>query len=291
MLLKSRANPFNSEEYLFEIKWDGYRCIIFINNKEIYIQSRNGKNITQYFPELTGISDQFNAKHAVIDGEICYFDKRGKPVFSKLQGRLSSGNKNIKYPVTFIAWDLLSFDRKEIYNLPLIRRKNLLSENINENNRILLSKYIKRKGKTLYKQAKKEDMEGIVAKKIDSPYEFKRSEYWLKIKIWKYTDTIIGGYLQDKTGLVVGKKFESNSKSPHINLQYMGKVKLALPSNMKTALFKFIPTIAVEQNPFIEKPDIKGVTWIKPTIKCQVRYTKITKHNSFRHGYAVKILL
>lgn len=289
MLLKSKEKPFNSKDYLFELKWDGYRCLIFIDNNNIYIQSRNKKNLTHYFSELKNIYKQLNTDHAVIDGEICYLDEKGKPIFNKLQGRISGKSNNIKYPVTFITWDLLSYNQTNIYNLPLFDRKQIIENILSENNRILLSKYIKTKGKELFKQAQNAGMEGIVAKKIDSPYEFKRSKYWLKIKSWKYTNTVIGGYTRDKTGLIVGKQIDLNNT---VKLQYMGKIKLAISKEMQTALFKFLPTIKIDISPFEEiRGETPEINWVKPVIKCKVRYTEITKHNSFRHGYAEQILI
>ncbi len=284
MLLSKKKKPFNSKDYLFEIKWDGYRCLTFIDGKKIILQSRNKNNLSNYFPELSDINKYFKAENAIIDGEICYLDNTGKPVFSKLQGRLSTKNKSsIKNPVSLIIWDLLAYNNQDIYSQPLIERKIILDEIIKRNKSILISPYLIGKGVELYKKAEIEQLEGIVAKKIDSPYEFKRSKYWYKIKCWKYINTYIGGFSKDRSSLTVGM-FDDNQ------LLYMGKIKISLSKEMSEALFRFLPTIMSEISPFKNIPQDSKLYWVKPVIKTKVRYTELSRHNTFRHGFAVKIL-
>src|SRR5690554_2125360 len=110
MLLSTREEPFDSDEYIFEIKWDGYRCLAFIDNSHLVLQSRNKKDLSKYFPELHNISQSLKVKKAVLDGEICYLDSDGKPSFKELQGRINKKNLRKENPVTYIVWDILSYD-------------------------------------------------------------------------------------------------------------------------------------------------------------------------------------
>lgn len=287
MLLTDLEKPFNSDDFIFEIKWDGYRSLVFTENKDVYLQSRNQKDLTPYFPELKKVYQQVNSKRAILDGEICYLNEEGKPVFEFLQGRIwkkYDKKEKIKYPVSLVIWDLLAFENEDIYKLPLIERKKYLKEIVRPDKNLYLSPYIKREGKQLYKSAAAEGLEGIIAKKIDSPYEFKRSKYWYKIKIWQYTEAFVAGYRLDRTGLVVGR-FKDN------NFIYMGKIKLALSKEEEEVLFRFLPSIKIEKSPFQKEPQISNVNWVKPSIKCRVKFTEITGNETFRHGYVIKLLV
>ncbi len=263
MLLDSIEQPFNSDDYLFEYKWDGFRSLIFIENNKVYIQSRNQKELTPYFHELTQITSLLNTDNLVLDGEICYISPEGKLTFNILLKRLKT--KNIKqmrkkYPTTLIIWDILSIDKEDIYKLPLIKRKKCLNKAIKKESSLLqLSPYVLKKGKKLYRQAKENNLEGIVAKNINSCYEFKRSHNWLKIKIWQYTTVFIGGYSRNKTALLTGKFINKNE------LTYMGKIKIAFNQDEKTALFRFLPSLKQKKRhlpiliPFLMKKKSSGL--------------------------------
>ena len=134
MLLETKTEPFNSADYLFEFKWDGFRNLIFIDKKKVYIQSRNLKNLTPYFPELSNLHRLVNRKQAVLDGEICFFNEKGQSDFSILQKRLKSKNKKVasQYPVVFITWDILQADSEKTFLLPLKQRKEILEKSFIE---------------------------------------------------------------------------------------------------------------------------------------------------------------
>ncbi len=288
MLLKTIKKPFNSPEYLFEFKWDGFRSIIFVNNSNIYIQSRNKKNLTPYFPELKNIQNTIKKNSVIFDGEICYFNKKNNSVFEILQKRLNGKNSKLKnkFPVTFFSWDILTLDDQNLYTLPLLKRKKILNEIIKEKSPFIqVSPYIMQKGINLFNIARKNNFEGIVAKKIDSVYEFKRSEKWLKIKNWNFTDIYIGGYTKNKTALITGQYI--NNKE----FKYRGKVKLSLKKHEKKALFNFLPQLIIKKSPFKNKTGLKKTIWVKPLIKCKVKYTEMTQKKLFRHGYAVKLII
>ncbi|MFW5998902.1 MAG: non-homologous end-joining DNA ligase [Halanaerobiaceae bacterium] len=288
MLLKTAEEPFNSKDYLFEFKWDGFRTIIFINKKKVYLQSRNGKNLTPYFSELKQLSSYINKSSLVLDGEICYFNSDNKSRFNILQKRLSSRDKNLtlQYPVTYITWDILSTGETYIYNKKLSERKKILDNSITEENNFLqISPWILEKGEKLYNKAENNDFEGIVAKQLDSKYEFRRSDKWKKIKIWKYENVYIGGFTREKTALLVGIK----NKQEQLN--YMGKVKTALTPREREALFNFLPELKTEKTPFSNPGQMEDITWVKPHISCRVKYNELTPDNNFRHGYITELNL
>lgn len=282
MLLYTREEPFNSKDYIYEIKWDGYRCLAYIKQGKVILQSRNKKYFTDKFPELKEIPGLIKSNSAVMDGEICWLNKEGKPDFKKLQGRLSTINPDKKKSISLIVWDLLANNNEDIYHLPLLERKKKLAEVIKKENRLLiLTPYINTDGKKMFKFAQDNRLEGIVAKEKYSPYEFKRSKFWYKIKIWQYTNVLIVGYSRNNTALLVGELAKDK-------LNILGKVKLALQENEKKALFRFLPSLHTDQ--LVRNKDFPDIIWVKPRLKCQIRYTEVTRHNTFRHGYAVKIL-
>jgi bifunctional non-homologous end joining protein LigD len=289
MLLTNLEEPFDSEDYLFEFKWDGFRALAYINNNNLFLQSRNKKNLSPYFSELRKISGYISTNNVILDGEICFINPEGISNFSVLQKRLlKKDNKNYieKYPCVYIVWDILSLNTEDIYKIPLIKRKKLLENVISNKGPLLqISPYILEKGKDLYEKAKSEKLEGIVAKKLNSVYEFKRSKEWLKVKIWQYTTVIILGYTNDSLSLIVGKEEAQNT------LIYMGKVKINLESSEKEAILKFFPSITIKNSFFSNKIRDKNVKWVEPLIKCRVKYTEITRKNSFRHGYAIELIL
>ncbi len=285
MLLFNKSKPFDSSDYLFEIKWDGYRSIVFIKGTEILLQSRNGKDLTPYFPELSDIYRNIKGSEVILDGEICYLNEQGKPEFRALQGRLFKNYRcgEVSKAVNLIVWDILSCNKKDIYKSPLLERKKILTDQVISQDRLILAPYIEEQGIKLFNQAQSEQLEGIVAKLKTSPYVFKRSQYWYKIKVWQYGEVYIGGYSKERTGLLVGRYYKEK-------LKYMGKIKLALPAEEEKALFQFLVTIKENSSPFQETKKQSTVYWVKPLVKCQVRYTELTHHQTFRHGYAVKLI-
>ncbi|AZO96098.1 non-homologous end-joining DNA ligase [Halocella sp. SP3-1] len=282
MLLYTREKPFNSRDYIFELKWDGYRCLAYIKQGKVTLQSRNKKYFTYKFPELKDISDLIKTNNAVLDGEICWLNKEGKPDFKKLQGRLSTIKPDKKESISLIVWDLLANNNEDVYHLPLLERKKKLAEIIKKESRLLIvTPYIDTDGEKMFKFAQDNQLEGIVAKEKNSPYEFKRSRFWYKIKIWQYTDVLIVGYSRNNTALLVGELDKDK-------LNILGKVKLALQENEKEALFRFLPSLHTEQ--LVSNKDFPDIIWVKPHLKCRIRYTELTRHNTFRHGYVVRIL-
>lgn len=275
MLLKEIDKPFNSKDYLYEIKFDGYRALIFVNQKDIQIKSRNHVDITYLYPELQNIKKLFN-KNTIIDGEIIIMDKGG-PSFSKLQERSKLKDKSkIKYnsinnPVIFVAFDIL-YENNNLTKLSLIERKKVLDK-YDENEYFIKSK-IYDDGIKLFNEVKKRGLEGIVAKRKDSIYEANtRTDNWLKIKNIKEDDFYIGGYEINKIGLSILLGEIKNN-----DLYYIGKASL----NKKTNLYKKVIKLKNNnQSPFTNY-NAKAY-YVKQPLKCTVRYLEKTRNNSLRH--------
>ena len=277
MLLTEQNKPFDNSQYLFEIKFDGMRAIIYVSNKDIVIKSRNGKVLNNLFPELLDIKKIVKGQ-CIFDGEIVLLDN-GLPDFSKLQNRIALKNSHKilissqKNPATFIVFDIIYKD----YNLidkELIKRKKILA-NFKDTNFFVKSPYFIGEGKKLYKLTKKYNLEGIIAKKIDSMYQIgKRSDDWIKIKHMSDSEFYIGAYKEEKNkstaNLVIGEM--QNGK-----LKYVGKVIIG---KNKTDFIK-IKEIDKVINSFLDFSDF-SYTYVKPTI-CTIKYLNKTKNGKLRH--------
>lgn len=281
MLLGEIEKPFDSSDYIFELKFDGIRAIVFATPNEVKIISRNKHDITHLYPELQ-IIKRLVKRNTIFDGEIIVMDN-GVPSFRKLQERSHlKSNEKIKQqmeinPVVFVCFDLL-YDNKNLIDLTLLERKKRL-EKYPENECFSKSKFVLSYGNKLFKYVKDIDLEGIIAKKKDSVYEINtRSDVWLKIKNFKEEEFFIGGYIEKESNFVISLllgEFVNNK------FYYVGKVTLG----KKRALYKEIKKEKVSsKSPFHNMLDDE-VSYIKPTLKCKVKYIERTNSNSLRQPF------
>ena len=189
MLATSISEPFDGPEWLFEIKWDGYRAVAFIENGKLRLVSRNQNELTQRYPELRDLPQFVKAKNAILDGEVVALDAQGRASFSLMQqrtgfrpgGRRAATNADV--PVLYYAFDLLYLDGYDWRRVPLEDRKKKLASVLIAGDSLRYSDHYEQQGKALFEIARKIGLEGILAKKRDSIYQERRSGEWLKIKI------------------------------------------------------------------------------------------------------------
>ncbi len=282
MLIGHEVEPFDDEDSLFELKLDGIRCIAYIERGKVTLKNKRNKDVTLLYPELQELSACTNKK-VILDGEIIVF-KEGKPDFFSVQKRslltdafkIRLATKAI--PVHFVAFDILYIDGKDITQLPLIKRKQILNEAIKNNASISISRYILERGKDFFKLVKENDLEGIVGKKIDSFYYFgKRTKDWKKIKVMIDEDLIICGYQIDEDGnlkdLILGE-YDKERK-----LIYRGKVYLGISREEKKTILDFAQDNTLKKATF---PGQASAVWIKPELVGTVHYMQKTKTKSMR---------
>jgi bifunctional non-homologous end joining protein LigD len=271
--------PFDDPGWLFEIKWDGYRAVAEIRKNSRRLYSRNGLSFaTAYkkvFDALAGI------KHdTVLDGEVVVFDEHDKPSFQKLQNY----SNNSRYTIHYFVFDILSLDGKDLTKLNVLERKSILQSVIPKNSVIQYCDHVVGEGKAFYKEIEKNEMEGMIAKRISSTYQpGKRNPDWLKIKNVKSEEAIIVGYTQPK-GSRVG--FGSLLLGQYINkkLHYIGNVGTGFNDQTLQQLFKKIKALEVKQSPLDQpiKPP-PTTTWIKPDLVCNIKFTEKTSEGMIRH--------
>lgn len=281
MLAESVSKPFSGKDWIFEVKWDGFRAIAYIQNNLFSVQSRNGNELKRNFPEIEELT-KF-AKNVVVDGEIVIM-KSGKVDFHSLQerGHLISV-KDIEElqrssPATYIVFDILEKDGKPLVDLPLMERKAILEESVKEGSLIVINDFVEGKGEQFYQAILQHDLEGMVAKRKDSIYEQGlRTGSWLKIKNLKTCDCIIFGYskgegARDSTlgALIVGL-YDSQGKPVYVAHVGTGFTQQLLDSLM--VKFKEIKT---DVAPFSVR-GMEGVTWLEPKLVCEVIYQVLTR--------------
>ena len=279
MLCKTVEQPFSKEGWLFEIKWDGYRAIAEIHKNKRSLYSRNGLSFNDSFPTvfnaLKDIKDDM-----ILDGEIVAFDEEGRPSFQLLQHH--KGDKELS--LAYYVFDILSYDGKPMIQLTLEERKKFLKEVLPVSNIIRYSDHIKENGKRFFEEAKKKNLEGIIAKRADSIYEPDvRTGNWLKIKNQNTEEVVIAGYTAPRGNrkhfgaLILGEY--KNGK-----LIYSGHTGTGFDDVLLKELSAKMQKLVMEKSPFANAVKTNmPVTWIKPKLVANIKYTEKTKEGIFRH--------
>lgn len=277
MLLSESDTVLENDNYIYEIKFDGIRALIYVIDNNIKIFTRNGKNITNLFPELKVITSSVK-KNSILDGEIVCLTNN-KPDFFKVQKRIHLKNKDKieisskNNPALFICFDILYYE-KDITNEPLYKRKDELSK-INESDYLLKSKVFE-DGEKLFKSIKRLDLEGIVCKDKFSTYQVNtRSNSWIKVKNYKVESFFIGGYTdgeKDRFSIYLGEK--SNGK-----LRYVGKVFVS----KKDKLYEKLKNRKSVNNPFLEFKE--NINFVKPIQEVKIKYIERNNNNHLREAF------
>jgi len=283
MLAESIDKPFDGEDWLFEIKWDGYRAVAFIENGKARLVSRNQNDLTARYPELADLPRFIKAKTAILDGEAVALDSEGRASFSLMQQRTGfrPGShrlvENAEVIVLYYAFDLLYLDGYDWRRISLEERKKKLESLILPGDALRYSDHYPEHGKALFDMAHKKGLEGIVAKKRASYYEERRSREWLKIKIRHRLEAVIGGYTEPEGsrahfGSVVLGLYDKNGKLIHVGQAGSGFDQKSIESMWKT-----LQKLETKKNPFTgEVEALRKVAWVKPELVAEIEYTEWT---------------
>lgn len=279
MLAQSEEKAFDHKDWVFEIKWDGYRAVADLREKEIQLYSRNGLSYSDKFSKITKALDD-QTHQMVLDGEIVAFNSEGKPDFQTLQ----KIGENPDLAMTYQVFDLLWLNGHSTENLTLIQRKELLKEALTENEVIKYCEHIPEKGIEFFDQIKKMDLEGMIAKKADSTYsEGVCSSDWLKIKFQNIEDVLICGFTEPNGGR---KNFGAIILGTYINgkLEYCGHAGTGFSDKTLDSLYELFKPLIFENCPFDTVPKTNApATWLQPELVCEIKYTEKTKDGIFRH--------
>lgn len=285
MLAKAVSNAFTDKDWIFEIKWDGFRAIAYVE-EPFSLKSRTGNELTHTFPELDEITRL--GRNMVVDGEIIVM-QNGKPDFQALLKRAHPDSRgqiqrSTKLPsVLYIVFDILEKDGQMLTNLPLMERKKILRRSLREGSNVVLSDFIEEKGSDYYQLTLEKGLEGIVAKRKTSFYEEgMRTGSWLKIKRLKTCDCIIFGYTQGKAsraatfGALLLGVYDSQG-----NPVYLGKVGTGFRQPLLMLLMNKFKKIKTDIAPFKTEPG-EAITWLEPQLVCEVIYQVLTHDTKLR---------
>jgi bifunctional non-homologous end joining protein LigD len=286
MLAEGGYQPFDDPKWRFEPKLDGIRALAFLATDLTRLITRRGRDVATQYPELHMIHELVDEVNAVMDGEIVAFDEEGKNSFEALQQRMNLANeREIKriakqIPVALVAFDLLWLDGRNLTEEPLEERRELLQAVVEEDERLQLVTFVEGEGRQLVAAARSHGLEGVVAKRHGSKYfSGRRSPDWRKIKLTNTQDCVILGWTPGQGGragtfgaLLVGAYDDGT-------LRWIGQVGTGFTDKMLATVMELLTPLVTKEPP-TDDPElktIKGATFVRPEIVCEVEYLEITK--------------
>ncbi len=286
MLATVIKEPFDHPDWIFEVKWDGYRAIAEIREDgKVSLYSRNNISFEKKYAPITESLRKFGLD-AVLDGEIVVVDGQGRPDFQALQHYQTTGKGHLFY----YLFDILYFHGHDLTGLPLARRKELLKKIIPSVPNIRLSDPVEKDGILFYKVVKERGLEGIVAKHSQSVYEAgKRSRQWLKVKAKLTQEAVIAGFTEPGGGR---KYFGALVLGAYDNgeLVFIGHVGSGFGEKDLKNIREQLDRLARKQCPFTAEPEANApVTWVKPELVCEVEFSGWTEDDSMRQPVFLRL--
>jgi bifunctional non-homologous end joining protein LigD len=280
MLAKLHDKPFDGADWVYEIKWDGYRAVAEVNKKEVRLYSRNGLSFANEYPAVYEELKKIK-KDIVLDGEIVALDAEGKPQFQLLQQYAQDRN----VPIVYYVFDCLYVDGKSIKDKPLTERKEILRGLLPKSDIIVYCDHVAEQGKAFFGAVQKQGLEGMIAKRADSTYkEGLRTNDWLKVKHVVMEEAVIAGYTAPRGGrkyfgaLVLGVYDEKGK------FVYIGHTGTGFNDKTLADVYKQLQQLKTSESPFDTQVRLNGaVTWVKPQLVCNLKYTEITQSGTRRH--------
>jgi bifunctional non-homologous end joining protein LigD len=289
MLARTGKLPRNEEDYGFEVKWDGIRTVVFCDHGHIHLQGRNFTDFTPRYPEVRALAREAGARRMILDGEIVAFDEEGRPSFERLQSRMhlasdSAVRRRMKdTPVTYVIFDLLYLDGHSTMPLTYEERRGLLEELELEGQAWRTPGYHRGEGTALLEATKRMGVEGIIAKRLDCPYEpGRRAVGWIKVKNVGRQEMVIGGYTpgegrrRDRVGALAVGYYEDGK------LKYAGKVGTGFTEQTLALLSKELEPLRTDQSPFEGRQPPKDTIFVEPRLVAEVEFREWTRSGTLR---------
>ena len=292
MLAVPEEKPFDSPEWLFEIKWDGYRAVSYIESGTARLVSRNQNDLTGQYPELQQLPQSINAKTAILDGEVVALDESGRSSFSLMQqrtgirghGRRVSANPELQ--IAYYLFDLIYLDGYDLRRVSLEDRKAVLRQVIKPSELVRYSDHFP-SGKALFEAAKQQGLEGILAKRRGSCYEERRTREWLKIKITQTIDCVIAGYTDPEGsrqyfGSIVLGLYDEKARLIHVGQAGTGFNQVTLKQ-----IWGVLNQLDTARSPFYGPVDAKKVHWVRPKRVAEIKFSEWT-HGTAEGGVKLR---
>ncbi|HKV87902.1 MAG TPA: hypothetical protein VJT78_07910 [Candidatus Dormibacteraeota bacterium] len=280
MQAASAEAPFSSSEYLFEVKWDGLRCVMFKDLEgRVHLQDRGLHDLTADLPEVTAAARRV-PPGSVIDGELVATDGDGRPDYPRLRERLAGGaNLRDTIPTAYLAFDALYLEGKPLVRQPVIKRRARLARAVETGGHLFVPDHIEEDGVELFEACLERGLEGVVAKHRLSPYvPGQRSPFWLKVKAVKSDDFVVIGWMGDEpfNSLVVGYHEDGR-------LLPCGTVGGGYDDAATATIKGALADLATEESPLDPPPImVRPVRWVRPELVVSVRYSEWSPDGTLR---------
>ncbi|MBS0286951.1 MAG: DNA ligase D [Proteobacteria bacterium] len=266
------------DEWLHEMKYDGYRLISKIN-KNITLLTRNGHDWTNKFENIANEVAKLKLKDTILDGEVVVLDNKGKPNFQLMQNVLK---EKLAFPMVYYVFDIIFYQGKNVSSLTLLERKKILENIIPKKGGVIrFSEHIQGDGQSVYDNACALGFEGIISKNIHSRYVQKRTKSWLKVKCTHRQEFVVGGFTKSQENRGVGALllgyYQDNK------LHYCGKVGTGFSSVTLRQLHLVLKDKITQKSPFVDGPKGKEIVWIKPSLVVEIEFTEWTQEGLLRH--------
>lgn len=272
-----------ASQWAFEGKWDGYRVLVEADRGNLSVRSRRGRDVTAEYPQFESLAADLADHHVILDGEAVALDEAGAPSFSEMQNRARSTR------VEFWAFDILQVDGRSLLRAKYSDRRKIL-EALAEGGGLTVPDPLPGDGPEALEHAREKRWEGVVAKKRDSTYQpGRRSASWIKDKIWNTQEVVIGGWRRGEGGrssgigsLMLGIP---DPDDPAGGLQFVGRVGTGFTDKALADLKKTLKPLETDESPFhdrLPRQDAKGVTFVRPELVGEVRYSERTSDNRLR---------
>ena len=291
MLATPVDHPFSRDGWLFELKYDGIRAMVSVADDRVRITGRRGGDETAHYPEAQAIRAGIHARQAIVDGELVVLDAEGRPSFERMQQRINVTREAdvrrvaAEHPVTFIAFDLLELEGRDLLSTELRIRKKTLRETIVNSPHILFAAHVERDGTSLFDVARGSGVEGIVGKRADSLYRpGVRSPDWVKIKSWRDQSCVVVGYTAgrgrrlNQLGALILAVLDGT------RLVHCGQVGTGFDEKTLRKLRDRLRPLEVKACPLDVTPKTsEPATWVRPELVCEVRFAGWTRDGILRH--------
>ena len=294
MMLLPAPLPADDDAYAYEVKWDGFRALVRVEDGKVSITSRNLRDLTRYYPHGQALARALAGRRALLDAELCGLSADGHPDFEALARRWQA--QSTPCPVALVFFDLLHLDGCDLMRQPYLARRALLeSLPLGAGPHWRTPGYQVGGGAELLAASRRMGLEGLVAKRIDSAYRpGHRSRDWLKIKNWRSQPFVVGGWSESSEGaggdvrsLLLGYHDERGT------LLYAGRVEMGLGGRVAEVLRSVLPDLRRIRSPFAAAPRSSSVRWVEPRLVCEVRFNSWTGGGLLRsamlEGFALDV--
>lgn len=274
------------DDWIFEIKYDGYRTLAWLDDGNVRMASRRGLDWTDKYAAIADALSRVRAKNAIFDGEVAYVLDDGRTSFQELQHALGSKSPEQRARLVYFVFDLLFYDGVDLRDQPLSYRKDKLRTILAGEKPPLKMSDDVNDGKAFFREACRLDLEGIIGKRANATYVSKRTPDWVKVKCDKRQEMVIVGFTppagrrQGIGALLVGVHATAKKSSP---LRYAGKVGTGFSSSTLVDLAKRLGKLVTDEPPVDNPPRNRDVTWVEPKLVCEVRFSEWTKDGILRH--------